>query len=143
MDDSSTDARERSKEKPPSTISKHGTPGGTPRPSGRLQLLEAVASMYLPFVRQDIAGRMTRARARGFDVTIYRPAAFAKLVALVRRSQDDPASGSEELCFEHDRIYDDTRLRAALGSAYRAPPALEGDYLARFTSSRRRAGTKG
>ena len=73
MDDSSTDARERSKEKPPSTISKHGTPGGTARPSGRLQLLEAVASMDLPFVRQDIAGRMTRARARGFDVT--KPAA--------------------------------------------------------------------
>jgi len=64
---------------------------------------------------------------------------FAKLAALVRRSQDDPTSGSEELRFEHDRSYDDTRLRAALGSAYRAPPPLDGDYLARFTSARRQA----
>jgi thioester reductase-like protein len=64
---------------------------------------------------------------------------FAKLAALVRRSQHDPSSGADELHFEHDRTYDDARLRAALGSAYRAAPPVDAAYLARFTAAVREA----
>jgi hypothetical protein len=62
---------------------------------------------------------------------------FAKLAALIRRSQHDPASGADELHFEHDRTYDDSRLRAALGSAYRPAPPVDGAYLERFTAAMR------
>src|SRR4029077_13763187 len=49
---------------------------------------------------------------------------LAKVAALVCRAQDDPASGSDELHFEHDRTYDDTRLREALGPASQPPLPL-------------------
>jgi thioester reductase-like protein len=63
---------------------------------------------------------------------------FAKLAALVSRSQSDPTFGAEELHHAHNRTYDDTRLRAALGPAYRSPPPMDAHYLARFASSLRR-----
>jgi thioester reductase-like protein len=60
---------------------------------------------------------------------------FARLATLVRRAQTDPTSGSDELRLEHDRTYDDTQLRNALGADYRPPPAVDARYLARFTSA--------
>jgi hypothetical protein len=39
------------------------------------------------------------------------------------------------LHFEHDRTYDDARLRAALGSAHWPAPPIDAAYLARFTAS--------
>jgi nonribosomal peptide synthetase DhbF len=62
---------------------------------------------------------------------------FATLAALVRRSQSDPTSGADELHFAHNRSYDDTRLRVALGPAYRSPPPMDAVYLARFASALR------
>jgi thioester reductase-like protein len=64
---------------------------------------------------------------------------LAKLAALVRRSQSDPTSGAEELHLEHDRTYDDRRLRDALGPIHRAPPPVDARYVARFASSWRLA----
>src|SRR5262245_2760796 len=60
---------------------------------------------------------------------------FAKLAVMVRRSQSDPATGADELHFAHNRTYDDRRLRAALGDAYRPPPPMDAHYLARFASA--------
>jgi thioester reductase-like protein len=57
---------------------------------------------------------------------------MAKVAALVCRSQDDPASGSEELHLAHNRIYDDTRLQRALGAAYRPPLPYDARYLSTF-----------
>jgi hypothetical protein len=62
---------------------------------------------------------------------------FTKLAALVTRSQSDPATGADDLHLAYDRKYDDRRLQAALGSAYRSPPPMDADYLARFVSSLR------
>jgi len=58
---------------------------------------------------------------------------FTKLAALVTRSQSDPTTGDDELHLAYDRRYDDRRLQAALGSAYRSPPPMDADYLARFS----------
>jgi thioester reductase-like protein len=64
---------------------------------------------------------------------------LARLAAMVRRSQADPTSGAEELHFAHDRTYDDGRLRAALGRAYRSTRPLDATDLARFASALRGA----
>jgi nonribosomal peptide synthetase DhbF len=61
---------------------------------------------------------------------------FAKLAAMVCASQHDPASGGDELHFEHDRSYDDARLRAALGARHRPAPPFDADYLRRFAARR-------
>jgi thioester reductase-like protein len=66
---------------------------------------------------------------------IDRAPRFASLATLVRRAQRDPGSGADELRFTHDRRYDDARLRAALGPAYRAPPPFDAAYLTRFLRS--------
>ena len=66
---------------------------------------------------------------------VARTPALAQLAALVRRSQLDPTSGADELHFEHDRTYDDARLRDALGPIYRAPPPVDARYVDRFASS--------
>ena len=61
---------------------------------------------------------------------------FAKLAALVRRSQSDPTiSGADELHFEHDRTYDDGRLREVLGAHDRSAEPMNARYLASFVSS--------
>jgi hypothetical protein len=59
---------------------------------------------------------------------------FGKLAALIRRSQADPTSGADEMRFEHNRTYDDARLRSALGSSYRASRPLGAEALARFAA---------
>jgi len=56
MDDPSTDAPGH-KDTSPSTSSKHAAGARPPRPSARLELLETVAALDLPFVRREIAGR--------------------------------------------------------------------------------------
>jgi thioester reductase-like protein len=70
---------------------------------------------------------------------------FTKLAAMVRQWQHDPGSGAGELRFEHDRTYDDARLRAALGSLHRPAPPVDAAYLARFTArlAARTAGSDG
>jgi thioester reductase-like protein len=57
---------------------------------------------------------------------------FAKFAALVRGTQGDEESGSVELTFEHNRTYDDTRVRQILGPAFRSPPLLDATEVARF-----------
>jgi thioester reductase-like protein len=87
------------------------------------------------FVNVAAAAGLPLVPLEAWEIAVAREAPrFAKVAALVRQSQYDPASGSDELHFQHDRTYDDARLRAALGPAYQAPPPLAGDYLARFTS---------
>ncbi|HXJ22849.1 MAG TPA: hypothetical protein VMT03_21705 [Polyangia bacterium] len=69
----------------------------------------------------------------------HRAPQFAKLAALIRRSQDDRDSGADELHFAHDRTCDDARPRDAPGAAYRAPPTMDATCLARFAGSLRGA----
>jgi cytochrome P450 len=57
MDDSNSDAPAGRDDASPSTVSKHTAGAKPPRPSARLELLEAIASLDLPFVRREIAGR--------------------------------------------------------------------------------------
>jgi hypothetical protein len=63
-----------------------------------------------------------------------RAPAFVKLAALVCRSQADPTTGADELRFEHNRTYDDARLRAALASSFRVSRPLGADAIARFAA---------
>jgi thioester reductase-like protein len=73
-----------------------------------------------------------------WEATVARKASrFAKVAALIRRSQHDPASGADELHFEHDRTYDDARLRGALGAGHRLAPAVDAAYLGRFMAALR------
>jgi thioester reductase-like protein len=90
------------------------------------RFVDLAAAAGLPLVELDAWEAAVAAKAP----------AFAKLAALVRRSQQDPTSGADELHFAHDRTYDDARLQAAMGAAYRSPPPpTDASYLARFHHS--------
>jgi nonribosomal peptide synthetase DhbF len=114
------------------------------------QVAEAVAGVVAtPAARGATYHVVNRAAARFVDVAAAaglplvelaaweaavaaRAPRFAKLAVLVRGSQADAASGGDELHFEHDRTYDDARLRAALGARHRPAPPFDADYLSRF-----------
>lgn len=57
---------------------------------------------------------------------------FATFARMVHGAQGDEGSGSVELRREHDRTYDDARVRERLGPSFRPPPPLDADALARF-----------
>jgi thioester reductase-like protein len=90
-----------------------------------VRFVDLAAMADLPLVPLEDWERAVAARAPS----------FAKVAALVRRAQDDPASGSDELHFQHDRSYDDARLRRALGPEYRAPVPCDARYLSTFTAA--------
>lgn len=52
-----------------------------------------------------------------------------RFAAMVLATQDDEASGEQELRHAYDRIYDDGRLRLALGPDYRPPAPMDLAYL--------------
>jgi myxalamid-type nonribosomal peptide synthetase MxaA len=88
------------------------------------------------FVDLAVAAGLTVVDLDEWEAAVARKAPrFARFATLVRRAQTDPTSGSDELRLEYDRTYDDAHLRDALGAAYRAPPALDARYLARFISA--------
>jgi thioester reductase-like protein len=68
-----------------------------------------------------------------------RAAIFAKFAAMVGGAQADEESGSLELGLEHDRTYDDARVRELLGEKFRPAPPLDAAQVSRFVHALRRS----
>jgi nonribosomal peptide synthetase DhbF len=83
----------------------------------------------------ELAGLKVVELAEWEAVVARRAPAFVKFAAMVRGTHGDEESGSAELILEHNRTYDDSRVREALGTAFRTPAVLSAADVWRFVRS--------
>jgi thioester reductase-like protein len=63
------------------------------------------------------------------EVVCHKAPALAKFADRVCRAATDATSGSVELCFQHNRHYDNQTLQSVLGERFIPPPPVNAAYV--------------